>query len=1101
MGLSSSIPTVPVPSLPKSVLQNNIGALMLFKGSSIPLAKERFYASLTATATTTVSTSTSTSTSGVDIHVTGTDTAANNDNDENEDTSTSLASKIKELNLFHESSSSNSNSNSNNNKIHNVDVQGLTWFHNKLLREVVNSTGGGNGSSNSGSGNGSSSNLNSGVGSGSSSSSITGGSNRNIASSFTKARSFSLSSSSKTASTSTSTSMRRLSMGQEKIEEDDDDDDLFLYHNHHQNNHGNGSSNSTPNHHNVKNHSHSHSYNHVQNHVQNHVHIHHNHHDNHVNEDIPLGLEYVHDPICLLSNHNNNSNSNHSHNSNHNMNSNHSHDQGNKQQQHNCEMNVQIAAGINLALCIWSSNEEYYNIRNNMKAKLDINVDVDSDVDADVEAKDNDNGNNSSNSNSSNLVWCRNRIRNKKAKSALSILRLVLEYINEQKEKGKQEQQIHDENDNGNENDENNNDMKLCYSCQQKKKIEKIQSLREQTKRSTSWAKVCTPPRLQEEKEEDDDIDENMNDNMNDNDKNQGESTKTPSLSCCPDPLLLVIVHNNIGVLYFILNKVKQALHHFEQAKSIVLSIQERDEIQQEQQHQQQGQQMNSNSGRGYPYRPSNHSFMNDNHQSMRRSSTSTNGIIPMRTQLLKSTKYRSSSHSSYLPISATTSSSTSKQNQKQCHNLLPSFEYLHLTTILNLTRTAIRINGMIEHAKTLSTELQDLVLSITSNNSSLQLSSSSKSFKQYQQRRQSLSSSLSSSSKCLQQHHHHNTLSLSHNTTLKSFQEQHRIKWLITISTNYIPGLLQQRLEHHTQSIEYYNSMLSYTRKELGHDHIYAATILEKKGNVLFHQRKCQTAMLSYLASLRIYEHQPVPLPFESLLSSLSQQQRRQEQHFQHQHQHQHQHQQKQNENENILINNGYQLDQSKLLYAIGRTLHDREEFADALSMYKKALSLLQLEDSVPHIDDRQDRATLLESIQIMCNIGRIHQIMGELELSLEVNLKIVSMASEMVGSGSNTVNIGDNSSTSSDQILHPFVRNRLVVVGNVYVEMGRLDDAMIVFSRVARRSGEGGIDWMVGHLRPEVEDVDTSAFAVRAAERLGELGARTLCAHAAAA
>ena len=105
---------------------------------------------------------------------------------------------------------------------------------------------------------------------------------------------------------------------------------------------------------------------------------------------------------------------------------------------------------------------------------------------------------------------------------------------------------------------------------------------------------------------------------------------------------------------------------------------------------------------------------------------------------------------------------------------------------------------------------------------------------------------------------------------------------------------------------------------------------------------------------------------------------------------------------------------------------------------------------------------------------------------MSLDINLKIGDIASEMVG-GSTTV-------------LHPFVRNRLVVVGNVYVEMGRLSDAMGVFGRVARGSEEG-TDWMVGHLRPEVEDVDTSAFDVRAAERLGEIGASSLPPHAAAA
>ena len=299
---------------------------------------------------------------------------------------------------------------------------------------------------------------------------------------------------------------------------------------------------------------------------------------------------------------------------------------------------------------------------------------------------------------------------------------------------------------------------------------------------------------------------------------------------------------------------------------------------------------------------------------------------------------------------------------------------------------------------------------------------------------------------------------------------------------------------------------MISHTRRELGHDHIFVAIILEKKGHVLFDQRKCQTAMLSYLASLRIYEHQPSLIlscnsstassvgnsskrtlftspPSSSSLSSNTL---------------------TNNNDKNkagTMSHNGYQLEQSRLLYTIGRTLHDREEFRDALSTYQKALSLLQVEkNSVDFTTTTaaRNREILVKSIQIMCNIGRIHHIMGELELSLDVNLKIVDMASEMVG-GMNCGGNGNNSNTHP--VLHPFVRNRLVVVGNVYVEMNRIDSAMEVFARVARGSGEEGIDWMVGHLRPEVEDVDTSAFAVRAAERLGELGARSMCPHAAAA
>lgn len=265
--------------------------------------------------------------------------------------------------------------------------------------------------------------------------------------------------------------------------------------------------------------------------------------------------------------------------------------------------------------------------------------------------------------------------------------------------------------------------------------------------------------------------------------------------------------------------------------------------------------------------------------------------------------------------------------------------------------------------------------------------------------------------------------------TCYKSF---YRIKWLIVTSMNYIPGLLHQQEEHYNGALESYNTILSKTRKEWGHDHIHVAALLEKKGAVQFEQKKYQNAMLSYLASWKIYQH-----------------------------------------------TDGYEFEESRLLYAIGRTLHDREEFYDALSMYQKSFAL---RETLEHTS----KSMTIDSIQILCNICRIHHMMGDLQLALEANEKIMEMASDMVGGGE---------SASS----HAFVRNRLIVLGNLYVEMGRLNDAMQCFATVARasRNGDGAI---TSHARPEMEDVDTNAFAIRAAERLGKLSGR-LKPHAAAA
>ena len=848
-----------------STLQNNIGALMLFKGSSIPLATKRFYSSF----------------------VTSISNDNNNHDDDNDydddDESQLLSSQILSI-IGHPLQVTTSIDNHNQNS--SSEKQGLIWFHNKLLREVL--------------------------------------------------------------STKSQQQQQQQQLQQQQIQQQQQQD----YHYNHSTiittntnaNTNNTNSNGTTE-------------------EENDFFMYHHYH---MNENIPLGLEYIHDPIICINNNDD--------------------DQV-------CDMNVTIASGINLALCLWSSHTTYYNDEIKRIKRIQHYDNNNNNI---IDEKKLDHNNNNDNNDNNNFInnnndnkmkqWSRNRIIMTKANDSVQVLELILDYVEKQKQKCHVVGTNHD-----------NTDLdSYCYRCQQKKMMKKKQRQpKGQHNSSTrSWANVLQEVENNEK--------EDQEDSDNDDDVFIEESKK--SLLSCPDQNLLVILHNNIGVLYFILNKVKQALHHFEEAKSIITKYIEP----------KQGVQRNFD-----------------------------------RRKLLQASKYipLKKSYSSYSKDQFSRQPSIQQQQHQQQHQqqqiLLPSLDYLHLTTLLNLTRVTIRMNGMIEHAKTTAIELQNFVDSMTNSDTSLQGLSSSKSLNEYQHKHHSYTSSFSSSSIF-----HHPT-SVSSSAT--SFEQQHRVKWLITVSTNYIPGLLQQRLEHYTPALEHYNTMLSHTRKELGHDHLFVATVLEKKANILFDQRKCQTAMLSYLASLRIYEHQPSPI-------------------------------------RNDVVCNGYQLEQSRLIYAIGRTLHDREEYADALSMYQKALSLLQ---STNH----KNRSILVDSIQIMCNIGRIYQIMGDLELCLNVNLKIVDVASEMVG--------GRSSSDEYDghQILHPFVRNRLVVVGNVYVEMGRLSDAMSVFARVARGSGEEGTDWMVGHLRPEVEDVDTSAFAVRAAERLGELGSNNVSHHSAAA
>lgn len=378
-----------------------------------------------------------------------------------------------------------------------------------------------------------------------------------------------------------------------------------------------------------------------------------------------------------------------------------------------------------------------------------------------------------------------------------------------------------------------------------------------------------------------------------------------------------------------------------------------------------------------------------------------------------------------------------------------------------------------------------------------------------------------------------------------------HRYKYLLSLSKHYHDGLLQQRQEHLTPALEHYNAVLSLCRRELGHNHIYVATVQEKKGKVLFDQRKLQTATLSYLASLSVYEKQfgngngngngtgygggtgrTDAVSHSSTQGrqgrdgndGTSQRRRHGRRHGRRRHQPERHRDWEGKEEE-------YLLERSRILYEIGRTLHDREEYFDALRVYKKALSM-KLRHS-QELDDigaaaADSTAATKDAIRILTNIGRMHHIMGDLDEALNANVKIANMALAVVGGGGqrrrqNEVSANsrlddddDDDDDNNDAALqHDFVRNQFVVLGNLYVEVGRLDEAMNIFSRISRQqqrqqqrrrrqladdSGSG--DLLQNHARPEEEDVDTtSAFAVRAAERLGNVGGNGTHPYSAAA
>ena len=190
---------------------------------------------------------------------------------------------------------------------------------------------------------------------------------------------------------------------------------------------------------------------------------------------------------------------------------------------------------------------------------------------------------------------------------------------------------------------------------------------------------------------------------------------------------------------------------------------------------------------------------------------------------------------------------------------------------------------------------------------------------------------------------------------------------------------------------------MLAYTKSKFGNDHIYTASLLEKIGNVLFDQQHYQPSMLSYLNSLRVYAKL----------------------------------------DESYHDKNRFGAEQSRILYAIGRTYHDQEKLVDALSCYLKALFM---KTSACKVED-------VEVIRILCNMERIHHALGDLSKALEINLDIIKKASKMLG--------GEEECTN-----HPFVQSQYMTLGNLYVEMAQHDNAMKSFSMGGIGSNAKGRD-----------------------------------------
>lgn len=372
--------------------------------------------------------------------------------------------------------------------------------------------------------------------------------------------------------------------------------------------------------------------------------------------------------------------------------------------------------------------------------------------------------------------------------------------------------------------------------------------------------------------------------------------------------------------------------------------------------------------------------------------------------------------------------------DEDQCHShdddRFPPREYLLLVTRINLSRAMLRLNKH-EDAQKLCDQIADDNKPHRRNSSSRRLSAALPS-RSYGFRR---SNSFAVTSSVLE------TATAAYNHDV-----DRRSKWLFSVAEHFLIGLIYEAKGEPNDQKEawhHYNRLLSLARTKLDHRHPYICSLLERRGAVLFSQRKLQCSMLSYLACLHVLEHQQT--------------------------------------NGSNVFN---QADLARVLYSIARVLHDKEEYHDALGMYQRALQCqreVSLNSSRPSLD----------IVTTLCNISRVYHLSGDLDAALSANKEVLDLATLLVGG----------------RMDHPFLIHRLKIEGNILVEAGRLEDAMRTFVDAARRCGVDGRNQMMATMmggggqdsnsQEDADAGDSSVLSVRSAATL----AQTNCCHPGAA
>merc|ERR1712238_285329 len=99
------------------------------------------------------------------------------------------------------------------------------------------------------------------------------------------------------------------------------------------------------------------------------------------------------------------------------------------------------------------------------------------------------------------------------------------------------------------------------------------------------------------------------------------------------------------------------------------------------------------------------------------------------------------------------------------------------------------------------------------------------------------------------------------------------------------------------------------------------------------------------------------------------------------------------------------------------------------------------------------ETRGAMTAQVETMCNLSRVRRACGDMDSAIRLGEEAVEVARGLVFAAmaaASPLQQQQQQQQQQQSASHPFVRNRLITLGNLYVEGGRISEAMNTFAEV---------------------------------------------------